>query len=155
MLDARRKLDGYFLGSNDREAAVAALEKIEKRPWFELMYLPKAAEVPMDPQKSSWRGQMDLDPFATVEHITIPVLFILGSEDPWIPVRQTAERLRDAAKTHSNLQYVVVPDANHLMMTPPANERMNDADPRQVALETPQSAAYFMLLATWLKTVTA
>ena len=154
MLDARRKLDGYYQGSNDREAAAAALAKIENRPWFELMYLPKAASLPMDPAKSAWRGQMDLDPFSTVEQIKIPVLFILGSEDPWIPVRQTAERLHDAAKAHSNLQYVVVPDANHLMMTPPSNERMNDADPRQIAVEVPQSAAYFMLLGNWLRTVT-
>ncbi len=151
MVNAWRKLDGYFLGTNDRETAVAALGKIENRPWFDLMYLPRGASVSMNPAKSAWRGQMDLDPFATVEQIKIPLLFILGSEDPWIPVRQTVARLGDVAKTHSNLQYVVVPDANHLMMTPPANEQMNDADPHQVAVEMPQSPTYFMLLAAWLR----
>ncbi len=148
MLVAWRKLDGYFLGLNDRAAAVEALAKIETKPWFELMYLPKGSSVSLDPTKSAWRGQMDLDPFATVQQIKIPILFILGSEDPWIPVRQTVARLQEAARTHSNLQFAVIPDTNHLMMTPSSNEQMNDADPNQIAVETPQSSAYFMLLAT-------
>ena len=44
-----------------------------------------------------------------------------------------------------------MPDANHLMMVPPKPERMNDADPKAVAAEAPQSPAYFMLLAAWLQ----
>ncbi|HTU82908.1 MAG TPA: alpha/beta fold hydrolase [Candidatus Acidoferrales bacterium] len=153
MLEARYQVDGYFNGRNSRAQAVAALDKIENRPWFDLMYLPTAAELPKNPANSSWRGQMDLDSFAAVERVRIPILFLLGSEDPWIPVAATVARLRTVAATHPHLAFDVVPGANHLMMMPPAHELMNDAEPAQIAAEAPQSPAYFMLLASWLERI--
>lgn len=153
MMNARRKVDGYFSGVNNREAAVAALEKIENRPWFGQMYLPKASELPANPTDSTWRQHMDIDFFSTVERVKIPILFILGSADPWIPVTDTVKRLREVAATHPLLQYDVVPNANHLMMIPPVPEKMDDADPRQVAVEKPQSIEYFTILASWLTRV--
>lgn len=153
MLDARRMVNGYFTGTNSRDAAVAALTKIESRPWFDLMYLPKASSLPADPAGSPWREQMDVDFFAAIEQDKIPMLFILGAEDPWIPVSATVARLRAVAATHPRLEYAVVPNANHLMMTPPIHEQMNDADPHQVAIEKPDVTAYFMLLASWLSRV--
>jgi uncharacterized protein len=53
MLDARHKLDGYFMGRNSRDAAVAALAGIAGRPWFGQMYLPKPHAVSKDPSQSS------------------------------------------------------------------------------------------------------
>lgn len=153
MMNARRKIDGYFSGANSRDEAVAAIEKIENRPWFDQMYLPKAASLPADPAKSTWRQQMDIDFFANVERVTIPILFVLGSSDPWIPVAETVTRLHQVAATHPLLQYAVIPAANHLMMTPPVPERMSDADPKEVALEKPDSAAYFLVLGSWLTRV--
>lgn len=150
MLDARKKLDGYFNGRNSRAVAAAALEKIEARPWFGLMYLPKGESLRTNPADSPWRGEMDIDTFAAVARVRIPILFMLGSADPWIPVAASVARLRVVAQTHPLLHYVVVPDANHLMMMPPVPETMNDADPKQVAHEMPQSTAYFMILASWL-----
>lgn len=151
MLDARRKVDGYFRGLNSRTAAVAALLKIQNRPWFHLMYLPKAQSLAASATNSSWTGQMDIDSFVAVERVKVPVLFILGTEDPWIPVSETVARLRDIARSHPLLRYAVVQNANHLMMTPTLHDRMNDADAAQVAVEMPQSPAYFMILAAWLK----
>ncbi len=153
MLEARRKVNGYFIGANSRAEAVAALTKIESRPWFDLMYLPKASSLPADPANSPWREQMDVNFFVAVEQVKIPMLFILGGEDPWIPVSATVARLRAIASTHPRLEYVVVPNANHLMMIPPAREQMNDADPRQIAVEKPDVSGYFTLLGSWLSRV--
>jgi uncharacterized protein len=153
MLAARKALDGYYNGRNSRAVAADALTRIEAKPWFDQMYLPKPASLPANPADSHWRGEMDIDSFAAVERVKIPMLFILGSADPWIPAEQTAERLRIVGQTHPLLQYVVVPGANHLMMTPPARETMSDADPNAVATERPQSSAYFMILASWLQRV--
>ncbi len=153
MLAARKALDGYFNGSNSRADAVAAIAKIEKRPWFDLMYLPTSEAVPQSPTGNAWQGQMDKDPIAAVAQVEVPTLFILGGDDPWIPVALTVERLRALAQRNPRVAYVVVPNANHLMMTPPArrSETMSDADPKAVLVEAPESPAYFMLLAAWLQ----
>jgi uncharacterized protein len=153
MLAARKALDGYFNGSNSRAAAVAAIAKIEKEPWYDLMYLPASEAVPKSPTDEAWRGQMNKDPIAAVAQVEAPTLFILGGEDPWIPVKLTVERLRALAQRNPRVQYVVVPNANHLMMTPPSrkSETMSDADPKAVLVDAPESATYFMLLAAWLQ----
>jgi hypothetical protein len=151
MLAARLKLDGYFQGHNSRADAVAALDKIATRPWYGQMYLPaKPESIATDPAKSSWRGEMDIDAFADVARVKVPIFFILGGEDPWIPVPQSVERLKKLTPTHPLLEYAIVPHASHLMMEV-AHEEMNDAGPAAVAAETPQSPAYFMLLASWLE----
>lgn len=151
MLDARRRLDGYFNGRNSRASAVAALQAIQDKPWFALMYLPKAASVPANPKDSVWRSQMDLDSVAAVSRVHVPILFILGDSDPWIPVARTVDLLRSVSSKNRDVNYVVVPSANHLMMTPPARERMDDAKASAVAVEQPQAVAYFMILAAWLQ----
>jgi uncharacterized protein len=150
MLAARQKLDGYFAGRNSRAVAFDALAKIENQPWFGEMYLPKPESIPQDPSKSSWRGEMDVDSFAAVAQVSIPIIYILGGEDPWIPVSQSVVRLRQLAPTHPLLQFAVIPRANHLMMET-VRETMDDARPEQVAVAVPQSPAYFMLLAAWLQ----
>lgn len=150
MLEARHKLDGYFMGRNSRDAAVTALGGIAGRPWFGQMYLPKPDSVSTDPSKSSWRGEMDIDAFADVAQVKIPILYILGGEDPWVPVVQTLARLRELAPTRPRLAFAVVPHADHLMIET-EHETMEDAGPAAVASEVPQSPAYFMLLASWLE----
>jgi hypothetical protein len=155
MLEARHALDGYFLGKNSRDAAVSALTKIADKPWFGKMYLPTPDKVSKDPAKSSWRGEMDIDFFSTVAQVKVPIFYMLGDADPWVPVAPTAQKLTELEKDHPNLSHVIVPQANHLMMTV-AEDKMDDADSGKVAEEVPDSAAYFMLLAGWLeKTVLA
>ncbi len=150
MLDARYKLDGYFLGKDSRDAAVAALTRIADKPWFGQMYLPAPDKVSKDPAKSSWRGEMDIDFFSTVAKVKAPIFYMLGDADPWVPVAPTVEKLAALEKEHPNLSHVIVPQANHLMMTV-AQDKMDDADPGKVAQETPNSPAYFMLLTQWLE----
>lgn len=151
MLAARYKLDGYFNGRNSRADAVTALESIQDKPWFKLMYLPRADAVPASPEDSVWRKQMDLDSLAPLMQVKVPILFVLGDSDPWIPVSRTVARLATASQQNAHLSYVVVPNANHLMMTPPAREQMTDASPAALAVEQPQAVAYFMILAAWLE----
>jgi len=79
------------------------------------------------------------------------MLFILGDSDPWIPVSRTVALLQAASKSNSHVRFAVVPGANHLMISPPAHERMTDAGPAAVAVEKPNATAYFMILAAWLQ----
>jgi pimeloyl-ACP methyl ester carboxylesterase len=151
MLHARKLWRGYLLGTNSRDDAVAALAAIENEPWFRLMYLPSPETLTHDPATSSWRVQMDDDPLRFVKQVRIPTLFLLGASDPWIPVATTVDRLRVVARDHPSISYAVVPDANHLMMFPPAHEKMDDAQPAQVAHEAPQVPAYFLMLGAWLE----
>ncbi len=154
MLAARKAWTGYLRGANSRADAVAAIAKIEKRPWYQYMYMPTVAQL-KGPSQSVWRTQMDDDPMAVVSRVKIPMLFILGSSDPWIPVAKTAAALKTLAATHANIRYAVVPNANHLMMIPPVPERMADAGPDAVNSEVPQSATYFMMLGSWITRATA
>ena len=149
MLTARKAWTGYLRGTNSREQAVAAIGKIEHKPWYRYMYMPTVAQL-KGPGESQWRNQMDDDPLTAVTNIRIPMLFLLGSSDPWIPVARTAASLRAVCATHPNITYDVIQDANHLMMRPPSTERMDDATAEAVSKESPSSPAYFMLLGSWL-----
>lgn len=149
MLEARKKWTGYLRGTNSRAEAVAAIAKIENEPWYQYMYMPTVAQL-KGPAESTWRTQMDDNPMTAVQKVKIPMLFILGSSDPWIPVVQTVASLRTVAATHRNITYVVIPNVNHLMMLPPVPERMADAGPDAVKTEMPQSPAYFMVLGSWI-----
>lgn len=152
MLEARAAWTGYLRGTRSRAEAVAAIAKIQSQPWYQYMYMPTVAQL-KGPNESTWRTQMDDNPMRAVERVRTPILFILGSEDPWIPVAQTAASLRTVAQTHPNIAFAVVPNANHLMMTPPVPERMTDATKQAVAKETPEAPAYFMILGSWLSRV--
>lgn len=149
MLEARKMWTGYLRRTNSRADAVAAVAKIENKPWYQYMYMPTVAQL-KGPAESTWRTQMDDNPMALVQRVTIPVLFILGSSDPWIPVAPTLDALHTVAASHRNIAYTVVPNVNHLMMRPPVPERMADAAPEAVKSEVPDSPAYFMELAKWL-----
>ncbi len=152
MLLARNMWTGYLRGTNTREQAVSAIGAIEQKPWYRYMYMPTVAQL-KGPDQSEWKTQMDDDPLAAVRGVKIPMLFVLASNDPWIAVRQTEAKLRDVCATHPNMSYVVIPDANHLMMRPPVPERMEDASPQAVRSEMPNSPVYFMVLASWLTRV--
>jgi len=41
---------------------------------------------------------MDKDPIKAVEQVKAPTLFILGGEDPWIPVELMVEHIRVLAQ---------------------------------------------------------
>jgi uncharacterized protein len=148
MIETRQAWIDYLKGNGSREAALKALQKVETQPWFKLAFMPKASQLTNDPEHNSWRKEMDEDPVAAVRKVEIPLLFIYGGSDPWIPVAQSVQQVRALTTQHHNIEYGVVPNANHEMMyvehdTMPFGEKtMNE--------RTPQAPEYFMLLASWL-----
>jgi pimeloyl-ACP methyl ester carboxylesterase len=148
MLDARKAWIGYLHGTNSRDVAVAALRKSESKPWFDLAYLPKASEVTTDPEHDASRKRLDDDPLAAVLKVKVPVLFLYGDSDPWVPVARSVERLRSLFSQHPNIDYAVVVDANHEMMFP-VNDKM-EVDVNATRKAAPQAPTYFMILGSWL-----
>ena len=148
MLDARRSWSAYLAGRGTRAAAIAKLSAIYRKPWFSQMYLPSPDQVPSDPRASSWRTHMNVDPLPALDAVRMPMLFIFGGADPWIPVDVTVRRLNALSSRHPNLQWNIVPNASHEMMfVSPSRAMSTDTNTDQVFPEAPQ---YFMLLASWL-----
>ena len=148
MLDARKAWIGYLHGTNSRDVAVAALRKSESKPWFDLAYLPKASQVTTDPQHDASRKRLDDDPLAAALKVKVPVLFLYGDSDPWVPVARSVERLRSLSSQHPNVDCAVVADANHEMMFP-VNDKM-EVDVNATRKAAPQAPTYFMILGSWL-----
>jgi dipeptidyl aminopeptidase/acylaminoacyl peptidase len=145
MLEVRKMWTGYLAGANSRTEAVDALQKAEAQPWFELAFMPKASQLTTDPARNSWRREMGYDPVATVRRLKVPLLFIYGGSDPWIPVQQSVKQLRLLANQRPNIRHVVVPNANHEMMF--VEHETMAFDEKTTA---PQAPEYFMVLASWL-----
>jgi pimeloyl-ACP methyl ester carboxylesterase len=148
MLDARKAWIGYLHGTNSRDDAVAALRKSESKPWFNLAYLPKASQVTADPEHDASRKRLDDDPLATVLKVKVPVLFLYGDSDLWVPVAGSIEQLRSLSSQLSNIDYAVVAGANHEMMFPIDDKMEVDVETTRKA--EPQAPTYFMILGSWL-----
>jgi dipeptidyl aminopeptidase/acylaminoacyl peptidase len=148
MLETRKAWTGYLRGTGSRTAAIDALQNAEKQPWFQLAFMPTASKLTTDPEHNSWRKEMDEDPVAAVRRVKIPLLFIYGGSDPWIPVGQSVEQLRSLMKEQSNIQYFVVPKANHEMMY--VRHETMAFDDKTMNENAPQAPEYFMLIASWL-----
>jgi dipeptidyl aminopeptidase/acylaminoacyl peptidase len=148
MLEIRKAWTGYLAGASPRSAAVDALRKAEARPWFKLAFMPKASQLTTDPVHSSWRREMSYDPVAVVRRVKIPLLFIYGGSDPWIPVEQSVKQLRVLVNQQPNIRYFVVPNANHEMMF--VEHDTMAFDEKAMKKSAPEAPEYFMLMASWL-----
>jgi uncharacterized protein len=148
MLETRKAWTGYLRGTDSREVALSALRNAERKPWFDLVYLPRAANLTSDPEHNSYRKEMDDDPTVTLRAVRVPLLVLYGDSDPWIPVAKSIARLRSIGDRMTNLTYAVVVNANHEMMFP-MNETMQ-VDEKTVRNNAPQAPEYFMLLGSWL-----
>ena len=149
MLAARSAVDGYDAGKVSRADAVAALQKIAGKPWFSQMYLSSPSELSTDrAQLADQDHNMHIDPLTPVDSIRVPVLFIFGGNDPWIPVAASLARVRALAKAHANVRYAVIARASHEMML--VKRPSMATDPKSLAGYVPDAPAYFMLLASWL-----
>jgi hypothetical protein len=148
MLAARKAWIDYLHNKNSRESAIDALRQAEAKPWFDLVYLPRPANLTTDPAHDPVRRKLDDDPVAAVRKSKVPLLFIYGDSDPWVPVAQSIERLQSLTREQSNIDYAVVARANHEMMFP-VNETMQ-VDQNTIRNDEPQAPAYFMLLESWL-----
>ena len=148
MLAARKAWIGYLHRKGSRDEAVDALRKAEAKPWFDIAYLPKASQLPNDPELDPNRKRLDDDPIAAVQQASVPLLFLYADSDPWVPVGESVKRLQSLAMEFPNIQYEVVGNANHEMMFA-GNETMQ-VDQETTRKEAPHAPSYFMLLASWI-----
>lgn len=147
MLETRKVWIGYLHGANSRDAALEALRKAQAKPWFDLVYLPRATQLTGDPAHDPTRRKLDDDPMAAVLQTKVPQLFVYGDSDPWVPVAKSVERLQSLIKRQPHIEYAVIADANHEMMIP-GNETMQaDANATRDGSQRP---SYLMLLGSWL-----
>jgi uncharacterized protein len=145
MLETRKAWAGYLRGTNSRAVAVDALTRAQSKPWFDLTYMPKVSELTNDP---AIRRKMDDDPVAAVRKAKVPLLFLYGGSDPWVPVAQSMQRLKALSGELHNIESGVIANANHELMFPVKETMQVDADTNRN--DAPQSPAYFILLGSWL-----
>jgi dipeptidyl aminopeptidase/acylaminoacyl peptidase len=145
MLETRRAWMGYLRGTNSRAAAVDALTKAESKIWFDLTYMPKASQLTNDP---AIRRKMDDDPVAAVLKAKVPLLFLYGGSDPWVPVAQSMERLKALSSQIHDIEIGVIANANHELMFTVKETMQVDAETNRN--DAPQSSTYFILLGSWL-----
>ena len=145
MLDTRKAWTGYLRGTNPRALAIDALTKAQSKPWFDLTYLPKVSQLSNDP---AIRRKMDDDPVTAVMKVKVPLLFLYGGSDPWVPVTQSMQRLKALSSQLHNIEIAIIADANHELMFPVKEAMQVDADTNRN--DAPQSPTYFLLLGSWL-----
>jgi dipeptidyl aminopeptidase/acylaminoacyl peptidase len=148
MLEARKAWTGYLAGTTSRAAAVDVIRKAELQPWFELAFVPKASQLPMDPQHDSRSKEMTYDPLVAIRKVKVPMLFIYGGSDPWVPVEQSVQQLRALRNQQHNIDYAVVSKASHEMMFLEHDAMAFDQEAMKDS--APQAPEYFMLMASWL-----
>jgi len=91
---------------------------------------------------------MDYDPVAAVLKAKVPLLFLYGGSDPWVPVAQSMQRLKALSGQLHNIESGVIANANHELMLPVKETMQVDADTNRN--DAPQSPTYFILLGSWL-----
>lgn len=143
---ARQVVYDFFRDKVKHDQAVRALEAIEDEPWFAFAQLPPAEQLPADVSGSTWKLEMDYDPRRAFYDVEAPMLFILGGEDPVIPVAETVAIL-DSGPVPDNVQVITIPDADHALrirQPVPQSESDDDGDP------APDAATYFLAMGEWL-----
>jgi dienelactone hydrolase len=91
---------------------------------------------------------MDDDPVDAVLKAEVPLLFLYGGSDPWVPVAQSMERRKLLRGQRHNIGSAIIADANHELMFPAKETMQVEADTTRN--QAPQSPTYFMLLGSWL-----
>jgi uncharacterized protein len=147
LMRARGAWLSYLRGKSSLRRATALVGRAQRRRWFGLAFMPPSEKL------ESSRGaltEMEFDPFDAVLKLTIPTLFVYGSRDPWVPVRESITWLLRECGKNANIRWVVVPGANHEMNL--TDLETMDFDPKTLQRSAPNAPAYFMELASWLAT---
>ena len=146
--DTRNRWQAYLRGTNSRDDAIKALAAAEHQPWFDNTFMSTAEDLDPDPRTSSWRKEMDLDPMQAVKGAHVPLLFIYGGADPWVPVEESARSLQSLMQKRHDIEVHVIAGINHAMAINP-HETMS-FDKASLLSEHPESPAYFFILGNWL-----
>jgi len=148
-IGVRHAWQGFLRGSVAFDAALQAIQGTDGKPWYGLEFMPDAADFAKQPENKEWKRDMDYDPLRIADDVHVPVLFIYGGADPWVPVARSIEHLQTLAKWRPNLEYRVIAGANHSMMLP---KKVTMAFDHETLLnEAPAAPAYFMVLASWIE----
>ena len=107
--------------------------------------MPKVSQLTNDP---AIHRKMDDDPVEAVLKTKVPLLFLYGDSDPWVPVAHSMERLKALSSQIPDIEIAVIANANHDLMFPVKETMQVDAD--TIRNDAPQSATYFILLGSWL-----
>ncbi len=144
-IKTRTAVDDFMRGRGDRTAVQQMVAEAVKRPWFKYCFISPTLD---DPAHSQWAKEIALNPITTLDRVRCPVLLIFGADDPWVPVRVSAELLSKMPNKKKNLSYAVIAGANHEMAlsVPPEKE----LDPSYATAFAPDAPAYFGILAKWL-----
>jgi pimeloyl-ACP methyl ester carboxylesterase len=146
--DTRHRWQAYLRGTNSRDDAIKALAGAEHQPWFGDTFMSTAEDLTTDPKTSSWRKEMDLDPMQAVKSAHVPLLFIYGGADPWVPVEESVRSLRSLMQSRHDIEVHVVAGVDHTMAINP-HETMS-FDKAWMLSQHPESPAYFFILGNWL-----
>lgn len=141
-LRLRARVNDFYRGRATREEVAALLRSAESETWFDLGYLPAAAELPMEPRATNWGRVLDHDPVLAWRSVVAPTLFLYAEVDDWVPVEESITTFR-AATTHlADVGFERVPGTDHLMLkrTEPGT-----------APEVTVADAYLEVLVAWLE----
>jgi pimeloyl-ACP methyl ester carboxylesterase len=117
----RRLVWDYLGGGGGRQEAYAELERAKKKSWFRELAsqgFPRALPDPavMSESELRWyKQEMNYDPVAALEKVSVPVLEIFGEEDELVPVAKSVEVMRLAFERGGNkdVTFKVFPGADH------------------------------------------
>jgi pimeloyl-ACP methyl ester carboxylesterase len=113
-----RRTFSFIRFGTDAKAIDAALRMYQSRPWFPVTELPESLFTVGEHEfMSGFRSQMQFSPTAAWSRIKVPALVMFGLQDPFVPARLSADRIRDAVARSGNrsVRIVVLPDADHWM----------------------------------------
>jgi dienelactone hydrolase len=144
-IQTRTAVDEFMRGRKDRPTVEQMLTSAVKNPWFKYSYISPMLE---EPAHAQWAKEIKLDPITTLDKVSCPILLLYGADDPWVPVKISAELLGKMTGKKKNLSYAVIAEANHEMATnvPPEKE----LDPNYATAFAPDAPSYFGILAKWL-----
>lgn len=141
-LEVRSIVDDYYRGKASREAAVRAVEAIEREPWFASAMLAGSRDLPADPARTKWRLEMDYDPLPALRKVDVPALLLFAEDDPWVPVEASMAAVAPIAAGKTAMTVRRVPGTGHYM------ENARGREPGDT------SEGYVDILLEWLRSAT-
>jgi uncharacterized protein len=117
----RRHMWDYLSTGEGRQEVQAEFERAKKKSWFAELAsqgfprtMPDAAGM-SDSELRWYRQEMNYDPVAVLEKVSVPILEIFGEEDEVVPVEKSVEIMRQAFERSGNkdVTFKVFAGADH------------------------------------------
>jgi uncharacterized protein len=147
-LALRQTQAAYSAGHGSYDATLAATRQVTHQRWYSDAFLRDTDELPKTTPDTAWLRVMQYDPITPLEAVHIPLLIFYGGADPWVPVAASVARLKPIAARKPNISYYVIANADHVLSFP--KQQTMDWDKGSLENEKPESAEYFLVMASWL-----